>query len=844
MTMDPVLRKIPSHRRLDAVKYAMDNRRDTRLKSETASLQWEELPANTGGRTRALMFDPNDPQLKKVWAGAVTGGLWVTGDITDHTAHWRPVDDYWENLAVDCICYDPNDTKTFYVGTGEGQTALTIYRESSGRGTGIMKSTDGGESWESLPSTAGFAYVTDIAVKDQNGTSILLAAVKSGEYKGTRHKAEPSNGLFLSNDGGETWAQVLPDIPGTEIPYSVAEIEIASNGRIFAGTDINLDWDGGGTILYSDDCLSWETVDQFIPVIEQLKEYNIPGRVILASAPTDPDRIYALFSSRRDVEGFLYGKCFVMARSDDGGQTWTELTVPYHQLDPEAPVNWAYISWHALIARVHPENPDIVYIGGCDNYGSIDAGVSWEWISSTEHASLHTPNTYQYVHADQHNLLFQPGSSDLMINANDGGVFICRDASDPVLHWEERNESFNTMQFYTCAIHPEADKIHYLGGTQDNSTMLYNSPDPVTDDGNRWLGGDGAYCFIDQDEPDIQMVSIQWNYYGISTDGLEDPDGLFINPSDYDYINNILYANATTMYGDYPDNLLVIMNIPDEPVGYFFPTNTGSRLAFSCVKVLCDEESTIVFAGTQTGKLYKFLNPATRPVPIEIGSMDFPYANISGIDVSPNEEEIVVTFSNYGVSSVWYTFSGGVHWSEKEGNLPDMPVRWGILHPLNSNHVMIATEVGVWTTDNIEQEEVIWTPELDGLANVRVDMLKVRESDFRVIAATHGRGMYQTYWHAEPKYPSPVPEAGDVLLYPNPSSGLVTIGYHSQMNVEMNVRVYDTHGRLQFSKDFMSYIGELEKSIDLSHLAPGTYVCEIRIGAGTWSKYLILFGQV
>ena len=97
-----------------------------------------------GGRTRAIMYDPNDASGNKVWAGAVTGGLWYNNDITDDQSAWVPVNDFLANLSVSCIVSDPNNLQVFYAGTGEAETARVIYRESSGVGMGIMKSADGG----------------------------------------------------------------------------------------------------------------------------------------------------------------------------------------------------------------------------------------------------------------------------------------------------------------------------------------------------------------------------------------------------------------------------------------------------------------------------------------------------------------------------------------------------------------------------------------------------------------------------------------------------------------------------------------------------------------------------
>jgi hypothetical protein len=88
---------------------------------------------------------------------------------------------------------------------------------------------------------------------------------------------------------------------------------------------------------------------------------------------------------------------------------------------------------------------------------------------------------------------------------------------------------------------------------------------------------------------------------------------------------------------------------------------------------------------------------------------------------------------------VWETINGGTTWTSIEGNLPDMPVRWALFNPSNSAQAMLATEVGVWSTDLINGAATVWGPSTNGLANVRTDMLQVRTSDNLVIAATHGR---------------------------------------------------------------------------------------------------------
>ena len=212
--------------------------------------------------------------------------------------------------------------------------------------------------------------------------------------------------------------------------------------------------------------------------------------------------------------------------------------------------------------------------------------------------------------------------------------------------------------------------------------------------------------------------------------------GVFINPSDYDSENNTLYANKVRFNGTQNNRLIKIdENFETNTINL----NTNTSVYFSSVKVsdFSPNNETTLFLGTQSGRLYR-VQDIDNPNAVEIGDSDFPTANISSISLGNNENEIMVTFSNYGVSSIWLTLNGGNDWIEKEGNLPDMPVRWGLLHSENNNYAMIATEIGVWETNNFLMDNVVWIPSSNGLGNVRVDMLSLRKSDNAVVAATHG----------------------------------------------------------------------------------------------------------
>ncbi|MCX6225854.1 MAG: hypothetical protein NTV01_14065 [Bacteroidia bacterium] len=297
-TMDPQTGTVPPGKLQDAY----DRTRSLQaLKAGGAGLAWTNRINNSGGRTRVIFNDPNDPEHKKVWAGSVTGGLWYNNDAYAN-GEWHAVDDFWPGLSVACMASDPKNTNIYYVGTGESQTAMIIYRESSSRGVGIMRSTDAGQTWELIPSTKDWAYVTDILVRNENGQSVIYAGVVSGVYKGKLHESDPSDGLYRSVNGGETWAQVLPLIEGGTRPFAPSDIEVSADGsRIFVGTTYRgPDRLGAASILYSDNGTTWTVMDDYYDKLVKgdrweynYLTYSYAGRVMLANAPSDPNVMYA-----------------------------------------------------------------------------------------------------------------------------------------------------------------------------------------------------------------------------------------------------------------------------------------------------------------------------------------------------------------------------------------------------------------------------------------------------------------------------------------------------------------------------------------------------------------------
>jgi Secretion system C-terminal sorting domain/Bacterial pre-peptidase C-terminal domain/Fibronectin type III domain len=239
-----------------------------------------------------------------------------------------------------------------------------------------------------------------------------------------------------------------------------------------------------------------------------------------------------------------------------------------------------------------------------------------------------------------------------------------------------------------------------------------------------------------------------YNQYRRSTDGgsswssvnYSSSAGRFINPFVYDNTANVLYASGVA-------NAFVRWNDPQTGSTFTSVSMTGLNGGkVSALKVSPFTANTVYFAGGGSGigaTLIKATNANSTPTFTSIigAGMTTTSSNIASIEFGTNEQNIIVTVSNYGINNIWVTNDGGANWTAVDGNLPDMPVRWAMFYPGTNNKAIIATETGVWQTELINAASTTWDPETS-FPNVRTDMLQYRASDGLLAAATHGRGIF------------------------------------------------------------------------------------------------------
>lgn len=691
---DPATGKIPLERLLQARE---EIKKRLNQNSAIGGITWSEHgPNNIGGRTRAIMFDPNDATAKKVWAGGVGGGLWYNTDITNAAAVWQKVDDFWANLAISCIASDPANTQNFYVGTGEGW-----FNGDAQQGAGIWKSSNGGINWTQLASTASntdFNYVQKIIV---NGSGVIFAATQGGVYKST--------------DGGNTWTINLKPttLSGAVTPVNnfAADLEIGTDGIIYASFG-NAGYQGSRIFKTANVGTTWTDIT---PDASQYRT-----EIALAPSTSGANQvIYAITQSGSYTTAWL-------KKSIDAGITWTDATPSSSLTGNQA--------WYDLILAVKPNDPNTV-IGGGNVVGRTTNGSTWV-----------VRGYYgEGLHPDHHAIVFRPGFPNEVVHGNDGGVYYSPDYGNVATvtpTFNSRNNGFNVTQYYGAAMKNISGNGYILAGAQDNGTHKITAPLNTVGGGTQVSGGDGMLCFIDQDQPDYQITSYQngnYYFYNAATNTLTYlgiSGTQFVGPSDYNSNQNVLYAekSATSM-----NSVLGIGGVTSTTT--ITHTSVGSTSLIKCGLI-----DNTVYVGGSNGDIIKIVNAGNVGGVQAITTIATGFAgSVSCVEIGATENELLVTRSNYGIKSVHYTINGGTTWISKDEpgyGLPDIPIRFALFNPLNRKQVLLATELGVFSTSDVTLSNPGWQPTNASLANVSCYMLRYRASDGMVAVATHGRGIY------------------------------------------------------------------------------------------------------
>ena len=367
-----------------------------REKQWTEALQWRMIGPFRGGRTIAVSGVPGQPNL--FYMAPNHGGVWRSNDY-GHT--WKPLFDDQPTGSIGALAVAPSNPNILYVGSGEG-----LQRPDLSVGDGIYRSTDAGKTWKHLGLRDG-QQIPAICVDPQNPQRLFVAVL------GHPYGPNTERGIYRSLDGGETWKRVLYKDENT----GAFEVVFAPNdantlyAALWSGRqapwEVGGSWDGPGSDLFK----STDGGETWRPLINGLPKEH--GRIGFAVAPSDPNRLYALVDAK---EGGLY-------RSDDAGETW-------RLINTEGRI-WGRGSDFAEV-RVHPKNPDTVWIANTSTYRSFNGGKTFTAIKGAPGGD------------DYHRIWMNPENPDIVILGADQGATVSVNGGETWSSWYNQP----TAQFY------------------------------------------------------------------------------------------------------------------------------------------------------------------------------------------------------------------------------------------------------------------------------------------------------------------------------------------------------------------------------------------------------------
>lgn len=846
LTMDPSTGRPMPERVLELQAELREQRSLSRGVGGESTNPWVDRgPNNQGGRTRGIMFDPNDvgnpnpdDDYTRVFAGGVSGGLWVNDDITDSNSSWSLVTGIQANISVIAIISDPNDSNTFYIASGESFTFQSV-----AIGRGVWKSTDGGDTWSNILGgydsfttvggvgvVNGIFYVNDIVARDNGGVTEVYAAVSGKQYYDA---SSPSNfqglneqGLYKTIDGGDNWSRF--DITNTNGSFkNPCDIELDIDNNIWFTTTSSATGGAGGEIYKSTDGITFDFMRA------------IPGatRTELEPSSTDVNRFWVAAS----IGG--QGRLFT---TTDGFATEANLTSMNTPIDEDTATIPAgdFTRGQAFYdLPIESDQNGNVYLGGINLFVSSTNGVLWTQLSEWYNISGFTASL---MHADQHAIVFRPGTNDTeAVFGNDGGVYYSSDigsAAGSANNIQVRNKDYNTTQFYYGAIDGSSTADNMGGGLQDNGSMFIIGAGDGANGFADVRGGDGAFTEIDDSGTYAILSNPGNNHYlygfpslGSGTQISANGGGNFINEAELDKNLDILYVNSSA-------GTARIERITEFLPGGSPQTNTNITNGLmnsspSAMKISpFTTGSSSLYVGLRNGRLLKVLFANFNPIFSNISGPNF-VGSISDIEFGQSEQEIFVTVHNYGVQSIWFTDDGGTNWRSLEGNLPDLPVKCILQNPLIPEELIIGTDLGVWATPDYTVTNPVWIQAYNGMSDAQVLDLDLKAIDNTILATTHGRGLFTSEFTATPlSVLESEFESNLVSLFPTVTNGTVNLKSQKDLG-EAKIEVYNLNGQKVHSENIFLSTVISKMNLDLSS---GQYFINISVDNYSENKRIII----
>ena len=620
----------------------------------------------------------------------------------DGGTSWEPVFDDVAVPSIGAIAIDPGDPDRIFVGTGEANASGDSFA-----GNGLYLSEDGGDSWTHLGLDAS-EHIGRIVVDPTDSSRLFVAAL------GSLWNPGPDRGVYRSTNSGSSWERVL------FVSDSTSVVDLAMDpgdpNRLYAAA-----WErlrgpdrrkvGGltsGVYRSTDGGDSWSELTSGLPGGSNV------GRIGIAVAPSTPQTVYAIYA---DDPGYFLG----MYKSTNGGDTWARVN------DGGISDVFASYGWYFGNVRVSPTDPNDVYAMGYLFYRSTNGGTSWSerWLGA---------------HVDHHDHWIDPNDANRQILVGDGGVYVSTNDGGGWSHVE----TLPITQFYAGTVDAQ-DRDRIYGGAQDNGTS--RTVTGSIDDWNEVFGGDGFYCLVHPTDSARIWVEYQYgNLYYSSNDGGNWNSATSNIPSSErrNWSTPVVMSGSDPYpryYGTYrvwrsTSNTAWSAISGDLTQG----TNTGYH-TISTIAVAPTNPNRI-YVGTADGRVWTTGNGGANWTRIDSG---LPDRWVTRVAVDPLDDQIAyVAHSGYhhGESEphLHRTTDAGATWAAIDAGLPNAPVNAVVIDPESANRIFAGLDVGVYVTEN---GGASWVPFGTGLPVCVIHDLHFHEGSRTLTAFTHARSAYR-----------------------------------------------------------------------------------------------------
>jgi hypothetical protein len=640
-------------------------------------------------------------------------------------SNWQPVGPFshtntgsWSSGQgrTSAVAIDPLDTNTIYVGSPAG---------------GIWKSTDSGTTWtplsDDLPQIGISGIAIDhpsvgnltvyIATGDKDGSDTysigVLKSVNGGPwisagltFTGTGNQAgdlilHPTNnqillcatsaGLYRTIDGGTTWnVEQDGDFSQGSIRFKPNDPTVVyATGYNTSGTT--------GFKFYK----STNTGDTFSNVTSGLSSAATNGRLILDVTPADNNYVYVLSVNTGYALNGIY-------RSTNSGTNFTKTSGTTDILESTQ-------GGYDLALAVSNTNKDLVFTGCLNVWKSSNGGAAVTKVNNWS-----SPTSAPYTHADIHHLQYINGK---LYCLSDGGIYV---STNNGTNFTDLTAGLQISQFYRVSVSKtSAGKM--VGGLQDNGGYAYSSSS-----WKNYYGADGMDAAVSQVNSNLFYGFIQnGSSMYISNDGGNTNTGGVGSPGGIDgnWITPLRGDSQGNMYSGFDGLYKLTCNS-------WVQQNTNSIGSGNLEIISIDPSNDNIIYVANGSSLYKSTNAGITFASVYSG------ATITSVAVHSSNSNIVyiTTSGNFGQAMISTT--GGTSFTDIASGLPSIGKNCIIHQGRNTNNPLyVGTSLGVYYKDD---SMTTWQPFDTNLPNVSVRDLEINLEDSKIIAATYGRGIWQS----------------------------------------------------------------------------------------------------